>query len=186
MKLIVGLGNKGKEYEQTRHNIGFEFLDYFLDSIKCKPGRKNKYASYWEKSIKGRKTILIKPLTYMNLSGDAVLFFAKKYKVKPADIAVIHDDIDLPLYKVKLKFGGGDAGHNGIKSITERLKTPDFARVRIGVSKPDSKGKVVKHVLGKMSAGDREEFEKKFKSIEDFIMNFIILDYNKAVGRFKG
>jgi len=186
MKLIAGLGNKGKEYEATRHNIGFEFLDYFAGSLKAKTDKKNKYARWAEKSVKGNKVILLKPLTFMNLSGEAVKFFASKHKVKPEDIAVIHDDIDLELYKVKIKFGGGDAGHKGIISITEKLGTPGFARVRIGVGRPETKGKTCNYVLGKMSAEEAEEFSKKFESIKDFIMNFIIMDYNKAAGRFRG
>ncbi|MCE5301012.1 MAG: aminoacyl-tRNA hydrolase, partial [Spirochaetia bacterium] len=126
MKMIVGLGNKGQEYAHTRHNIGFEFVDYIASRYHFQLSAKNSLANFSEKEIKGRNCVIIKPLTYMNLSGDAVKHFRDKYKIKTDDLIIIHDDIDLPVYKLKIKFGGGDGGHNGIKSIIERLGTKDF------------------------------------------------------------
>ncbi len=149
MKLIVGLGNPGREYEKTRHNIGFEFIDFFSKKIKCLLDKKNKLANWGIKTIKGKKIVILKPLTYMNLSGDAVLFSIRKNKIDINEILIIHDDIDLPLYKIKIKKGGGAAGHKGIESIIEKLNDNNFSRVRIGVGKPENKNDVVDYVLSK-------------------------------------
>lgn len=185
MKLIVGLGNKGSEYAHTRHNIGFEFIDYLAAKHRFQVSAKNSLANFAEKSFDSIDTVIIKPLTYMNLSGDAVKFFAGKYKVVPTNILVIHDDIDIPPYKIKIKTGGGDGGHNGIRSIVERLETKDFPRVRIGVGKPEHKSQTVDHVLGKMDKTDMDNYCRKFETVESFLMDWINLGYIKAAGKFK-
>ena len=185
MKLIVGLGNKGSEYAHTRHNIGFEFIDYLAHKHKFQVSAKNSLANFAEKSFDSIDTVLIKPLTYMNLSGDAVKFFASKYKVVPTNILIIHDEIDIPPYKIKVKNGGGDGGHNGIKSIVERLGTKEFPRVRIGVGKPEHKSQTVDHVLGKMDKTDMENYNKKFEIVESFVINWLNMGYDKAVSKFK-
>jgi peptidyl-tRNA hydrolase, PTH1 family len=185
MKLIVGLGNKGSEYAHTRHNIGFEFIDFLAAKHKFQVSAKNSLAHFSEKSFDSEDTVVIKPLTYMNLSGDAVKFFASKYKVVPTNILVIHDEIDIPPYKIKIKTGGGDGGHNGIKSIIERLATKEFPRVRIGVGKPEHKSQTVDHVLGKMDKADMENYNKKFEVVESFMLDWLKLGYTKAAGRFK-
>jgi PTH1 family peptidyl-tRNA hydrolase len=185
MKLIAGLGNKGSEYAHTRHNIGFEFIDYLAARHKFQVSAKNSLANFAEKKFEDIDTVVIKPLTYMNLSGDAVKFFASKYKVVPTNILIIHDEIDIPPYKIKIKFGGSDGGHNGIKSIIERLGTKDFPRVRIGVGKPEHKSQTVDYVLGKMDKTDMENYNKKFVVVEGFLMDWLKLGYTKAAGRFK-
>ena len=185
MKLIAGLGNKGSEYAHTRHNIGFEFIDYLSAKNKFQVSAKNSLANFAEKKFDDIDTVVIKPLTYMNLSGDAVKFFASKYKVVPTNILIIHDEIDIPPYKIKIKFGGSDGGHNGIKSIIERLGTKDFPRVRIGVGKPEHKSQTVDHVLGKMDKTDMETYNKKFEVVEKFLLNWLNVGYTKAAGKFK-
>ncbi len=185
MKLIAGLGNKGPEYSHTRHNIGFEFIDYLAGKNKFHVSAKNSLAHFTERVLAGRDCVIIKPLTYMNLSGDAVKAFADKYKVKKDDIIIIHDDIDLPLYKVKIKQGGGNGGHNGIKSITERLGTQEYARIRIGVGKPDHKSQTVDYVLGQLDRIEMENFTKKFATAEKFLYDWIENGFTKAAGRFK-
>lgn len=185
MKLIVGLGNPGQEYERTRHNIGFEFIVFFSKKIKCNLDKKNKFANWGIKTIKGKNIIILKPMTYMNLSGEAVLSFVKKNKIDINDILIIHDDIDLPLYKVKIKKGGGAAGHNGIASIIEKLGDNSFSRVRIGVGKPENKNDVVDYVLSKFKDEEMENFYKKFEIINNFVMNYIFSGYEKAASKFK-
>lgn len=185
MKLIAGLGNKGEEYERTRHNIGFEFIDFFSAKINCLLNKKNKLASWGEKSIKGKKIILLKPLTYMNLSGDAIIFLKKKHKIELNDILIIHDDIDLPLFKIKIKKGGGAAGHKGIESIIEKLGDNNFPRVRIGVGKPEKKYEVADYVLSEFTDEEMKKFYNKFEIINEFIMNFIFLGYERAASKFK-
>ena len=186
MKLIAGLGNAGGEYAGTRHNVGFDFLDYISGRLRLKFDKKNKLAVCCRKNIKGADTIFIKPLTYMNLSGEAVGFFSQKYKIPARDMLIVHDDIDLPLYKVKIKKGGGDAGHKGVKSVIESLGSGGFARLRVGVGRPELKGGACDYVLGEMDGKEQKEFVKVFKDMEDFVMNFIHMGYEKAAGRFRG
>jgi PTH1 family peptidyl-tRNA hydrolase len=185
MKIIIGLGNKGEEYSWTRHNIGFEFLNFFSEKIKCGFSKKNNLAVWGEKSIKGKKIIILKPMTLMNLSGIAVLDCVKKFKAEIDDIIIIHDDIDLSLFKIKIKKGGGDAGHKGIRSIINELNDDRFVRVRIGVGKPENKNQVVDYVLSKLNEEEKTKFMEKFNIINEFIMNFVFLGYAKAVSKFK-
>jgi len=185
MKLIVGLGNKGGEYDRTRHNIGFEFLDHIAGKLKCKVDKKINLAFFIEKNISGEKILLIKPRTYMNQSGEAVKHFVSKHKIVPADILVLQDDIDLPLFKVKIKKGGGAGGHNGIKSIIEYLGTREFCRVRVGVGKPEHRGQTIDYVLGKFTKEEEAQFKAKFPVVEKFVMEFILKGYEAAAGRFK-
>lgn len=141
MKLIVGLGNPGDKYIGTRHNLGFETLDYFLK--KYEPVEKSEWDedkksnSLFKKiKIKNSQILLTKPLTFMNKSGEAVSKISSYYKIEPADIVVIHDELDLPLGKIQIRYGGGTAGHNGLESIIDYLGTDKFIRIRMGVGKP--------------------------------------------------
>ncbi len=185
MKLIAGLGNKGKEYIHTRHNIGFIFLDYFADDKKIKFAEKNKLAIFAKKNINGEKIFFIKPQTYMNLSGEAIKYFVDKYKINISDVIVIHDDIDLPFAKIKIKKGGGDAGHNGIKSIIQELKDNNFCRIRIGIGRPQEKGSEADFVLDRFTEEEADKLQKKFIIVENFIYNWITGGFEKAAGKFK-
>jgi PTH1 family peptidyl-tRNA hydrolase len=134
--LVVGLGNPGREHEGQRHNVGFVVADA-LRGAEGWPDYKEKWNALWTRGELGGKPVaLLKPQTYMNLSGDAVQPAASFLKVEPADIVVVHDEMDLPWKEVRIKVGGGHAGNNGIRSILGRLGTPDFARVRVGIGKP--------------------------------------------------
>ncbi len=141
MKLIVGLGNLGDKYKDTRHNIGFESLDYLLkklESLDESTWEDNKKTKSLIKKvmIKDTPALLAKPLTYMNNSGMAVSLLLDYFKIAPEDLIVIHDELDLPLGKLQIRFGGGTAGHNGVESLVEHLKTDKFLRIRMGVGKP--------------------------------------------------
>lgn len=138
MKLIVGLGNPGKEYLKTWHNIGFLALDNIASVFKFEDFKREKkfQAEIAIGEIKKQKTILAKPQTFMNNSGLTVGALAKYYKIKPTDIIIIHDDIDLPLGRIKIVGDSSAGGHNGVKSIIQYLKTQDFIRIRIGISTP--------------------------------------------------
>lgn len=185
MKLIVGLGNIGEEYEKSRHNIGFDAVDYMAQKLKCGAPKEWGSAFFCEASVKGKKALLIKPTTFMNLSGKAVAKYAAKYKMPHHDILVIHDDMDLTLFDVRIKKGGGDGGHNGIKSIIEELGAKTFCRVRVGVGKPAHKSQTVDYVLGAFSKEEQETLAKKMEIIEKFTMDFITMGYEQAAGRFK-
>lgn len=172
MKLIVGLGNPGNEYKTTRHNVGFMVLDTYLGNVKWS----SKFNSlYYETSINGEKYIFIKPQTYMNLSGSAVYSFVNFYKLSYKDILVIHDDLDLPIGKFRIKINSSSGGHNGIKDIISAIHTDAFARIKIGIS--NDKNKDTKdYVLSSFSKLELNEIENNFKSVYDIIEHF---DYDK-------
>jgi PTH1 family peptidyl-tRNA hydrolase len=173
MKLIVGLGNPGNEYKNTRHNVGFIFLNFFLSKENLSLDKKKFKGLYSEYvSLKGNKAIFLEPQTYMNLSGDSIIEFANYYKIKSEDILVIHDDLDLDLAKLRIRSKGSSGGHNGIKSIIARLGTEDFKRVRIGIGK-DSNIPVVDYVLGKFSEDNMKLLESKKEIVNCVIEDFI-------------
>jgi peptidyl-tRNA hydrolase, PTH1 family len=151
IKLIVGLGNPGPRYQGTRHNAGFMVLDRLAETIRVSADR-TKFASlYGEGSWLGEQLVLLKPQTFMNLSGRAVADAARFYKVPPANIIVVHDELDLPFGQIRLKEGGGHGGHNGLRSIIAELGSADFIRIRIGIGRPD-KGSAEKYVLAPFPA----------------------------------
>lgn len=160
MKLLAGLGNPGKDYEATRHNVGFMVLDEIAASAGAFLDRKKFGAELCEASVGGIKTLLLKPQTFMNLSGEAVGSAARFYKIAPADVIVIHDELDLEPGRVQIKIGGGHGGHNGLRSLIAHLG-PDFVRIRVGIGKPDKRD-VVGWVLGNF---DRQELQELPDSI---------------------
>lgn len=169
MKLIVGLGNPGKDYKNTRHNVGFLVLDNYLDTSDWK----EKFnALYHETRINGEKVIFIKPLTFMNLSGDAVVKYVNYYDVDIGDILVIHDDLDLPFSSYKLKKNSSAGGHNGIKSIINRLSSDAFARLKVGVSH-DRSIDTKDYVLGNFSKTEMDKFNEMQKDFNNIIESFI-------------
>ncbi len=179
MKLIVGLGNVGKEYESTRHNVGFMVIDSYLRDVSFK--EKNQ-AMYFEQNYSGEKVIFIKPTTFMNDSGLAVRKFVDFYKINVSDILVIYDDMDFEVGTFKLKPSGSSGGHNGIKSIISNLGTENFKRVRIGISKP--KGDTINYVLGKFSKSEMDEISKVTRRIADVIDDYISLDFDKLMSKY--
>jgi len=157
MKIIVGLGNPGEKYEKTRHNVGFMVLDKLLTQSSWKKSKSGLLFYSWL----GSKAELIKPQTYMNRSGEAVVYTIKKHKLGGDKVCIIHDDIDLPLGTVKVSFGGGSAGHRGVESIISTLGSKDFWRVRIGIlSRPKDKINTEKFVLQKFTKNELEIIEK--------------------------
>lgn len=154
--LIVGLGNIGDEYYGTRHNIGFEVVDRLATKFGGE-WRPLKHGSLCEVSHKGRKLLLLKPNTYMNLSGKAVAYWMQLEKIKLENVVVITDDLALPLAKLRLKPKGSDGGHNGLKSVQTSLNTTNYARLRFGVGNAFSQGQQVNFVLGKFTEDERAE-----------------------------
>lgn len=136
-RLIVGLGNPGPEYETTRHNVGFWFVDHLADKLRISLAPQSKF---FGKAGRDGDVWLLEPTTYMNRSGQAVAALANFYKITPAEVLVIHDDLDLPPGGIRLKQGGGNGGHNGLKDIQAKLGTPDFWRLRIGIGHPRTLG----------------------------------------------
>ena len=164
MKLLVGLGNPGKEYIRTRHNVGFLYIDSLNSFFKLQPCYKRKfYSDISESDVKGEKIIFSTPQTFMNRSGESVLAIANFYKIKPNQIFVVHDDIDIALGKIKVKIGGGSGGHNGIKSI-DSVIGKEYYRIRIGVGRPPQDYDVSSYVLEKFNQHDQEIIDQSVNS----------------------
>ncbi|MBI4275322.1 MAG: aminoacyl-tRNA hydrolase [Rhizobiales bacterium] len=166
MRLLVGLGNPGTRYAANRHNIGFMTIDAIAKRHGIGPWRRRFQAMTAEGLLGGDRVMLLKPETFMNDSGLAVGEAANFYKVPLVDVIVFHDEVDLPPGKVRVKTGGGDAGHNGLRSITAYLG-PDYRRVRVGVGHPGVKDIVHHHVLGDFAKSDREWVEALCTAIAD-------------------
>ena len=160
MHLVVGLGNPGREYERNRHNVGFLVADALREAAGW-PDYKQKFSGVWTRGslASGPPIALLKPQTFMNLSGDSVQPAAAFLKLAPADIIVVHDELDLPWRDVRLKLGGGHAGNNGVRSIIQRLGSADFVRVRVGIGKPPAgfRGGGADWVLSDFDAMERAE-----------------------------
>lgn len=180
MKLIVGLGNPGKEYNNTRHNIGFMVIDKYLGNVKFK----EKFNGlFYEINSNGDKVVFIKPQTYMNNSGDCVGKFVKYYNVSNQDIMVIHDDLDISVGNIKFKINSSSGGHNGIKSIISHLGNNGFFRMKLGI-KGVEKRDVVDFVLGKFSKNELVLFD--FNKCNNSIDDFIKYDYEYVMNKYNG
>ena len=180
MKLIIGLGNPGNEYEYTRHNIGFMILDSYLGKVKWKS--KNE-AFYYETKINNEKYLFLKPLTFMNLSGNAVLKFVNYYDIKLQDILVIHDDLDLNLGTIRLKENSSAGGHNGIKSIISALQSQEFKRLKIGISnnkKMDTKD----YVLGKFTKEEINILNNILNDCHNIIEDFSAMSFTDLMSKY--
>ncbi len=158
MKLIVGLGNPGLEYRDTRHNVGFKVIDALANRWRIGDQWREKFDALHMKTTAagGGQVILAKPVTFMNHSGQAVVGLAGFYKIEPADIFVVTDDVALPLGRLRARPDGGAGGHNGLKSIIQSLATQAFPRMRVGVGRGDSRRDLADHVLGRFDADERD------------------------------
>lgn len=172
--LVVGLGNPGREYENTRHNIGFQMVDVLQENFA--PGNFKKIANLAEItlfSLKNLKIILAKPLTFMNLSGEAVRYLLDFYKIPVDHLCVIHDDLDLKFAHVKIKQAGGAGGHNGLRSI-DKLAGNNYFRIRVGTDKPQERGQVTSYVLGRFQDTERELLDSLYQKIAENFEKFFI------------
>ena len=175
MKLIVGLGNPGKEYEKTRHNSGFMALDYLSDRLNVTLSSQKWNALIAKVTIEGQQVLLMKPMTYMNESGNAVIQAVNFYKIDPKDILVIHDDMDLPVGGLRIRQKGSAGGQKGMKSIIAHVGTSDIARIRVGVGHSDRGNHelVPDWVLSPVSKADFPAFEKALKSAADAAYDWV-------------
>jgi peptidyl-tRNA hydrolase, PTH1 family len=181
--LIVGLGNIGDEYQGTRHNIGFEVLDHLAkeSDIKFKSDR---LADMAEMKHKGKMLVLIKPTTYMNLSGKAVNYWMQAEKIPLENVLVIVDELALPFGKIRLGPKGSDGGHNGLKNIQEILGTTNYPRLRFGISNEFSKGSQVNYVLGKWSDEEKNTLTERIKIAADAIKAFSFIGLSRCMNEF--
>lgn len=178
-KLIVGLGNPGKEYIDTRHNIGFDLLDFLdINDYKSKFNALYKEVRYEDYII-----YLVKPLSYMNLSGKVVNDFVKYFDIDINDILIIQDDLDMVLGKIKFIYNSNHGGHNGIKDIINHLKTKEFLRLKIGISK-DNNFDIKDYVLGKFSSDEKDAINNSYMKLKDLIKDFCLLDRNSLMNKY--
>lgn len=182
IKMIVGLGNPGSEYEQTRHNAGFWFIDELAWQYKATLTEEKKFfGSVARISISGSDLWLLKPSTFMNRSGQAVAALAQFYKIKPEEILVVHDELDIPCGRIKFKLGGGNGGHNGLKDIQARLGTPDFYRLRLGIDHPGERNLVVGYVLNKPSPEHRQQIDEAINKSLKAVPMLLAGEWEEAV-----
>lgn len=183
MKLIVGLGNKGNEYNNTRHNVGFMVVDNYINknnlTLKFKLD-----GLYAETIINGEKVIFLKPQNYINLSGDVINKYIKYFKIDIKDILVIHDDMDLEIGTFKIRYKGGSAGHNGLKNIEANLKTNEYKRIKIGISKNNIDK--VDYVLGKFSSIELSKLNKVIDITYNIIEDFVSLSFENLMNKYNG
>jgi PTH1 family peptidyl-tRNA hydrolase len=165
LKLIVGLGNPGRQYEETRHNAGFLFVDYLAENNHLTWSTANQFqGEFADLVVDGRKLLLLKPMTYMNRSGSSVAKVMHYYKIHPEEMLVVHDELELSEGAVKMKRDGGHAGHNGLRDIIAHIGTRDFYRLRVGIGRP-SVGSVSDYVLSKPSKQVLDQFREMFLSV---------------------
>ena len=183
--LIVGLGNIGAEYVNTRHNIGFKIVDYVakehdLSFETAKLGAITAYNS------KGRKLILLKPNTYMNLSGKAVKYWMEKENIPKENVLIITDDLNLSFGTIRIKSKGTDGGHNGLKNIQLILNTSEYPRFRFGISDEFKKGQQVDYVLGEWNEQEREKLQERFEVAKQIVESFALAGLNETMNSFNG
>lgn len=167
--LVVGLGNPGEEYARTRHNVGAEVVEILAARHGGKLRKQKERSLTDEVNVGGKRVALAIPLTYMNLSGEAVAPLVRRYGVEPAQLVVVQDEMDFELGRLQVKNGGGLAGHNGLKSIVAHLHTQDFVRVRIGIGKPPGSRQGADHVLRRFSKVERKEIDVTLEEAADAV-----------------
>ena len=183
--LIVGLGNIGAEYVNTRHNIGFKILDYFAnqESVSFQTQKLGDVAEY---KIKGRTVLLLKPNTYMNLSGKAVKYWLEKENIEKENTLVITDDLNLSFGSIRIKTKGSDGGHNGLKNIQLLLNSTEYPRFRFGISDAFKKGKQIDYVLGEWSPEEKEALKERLSISTEIIKSFALAGLNNTMNLFNG
>lgn len=187
--LIVGLGNVGAEYEGTRHNSGFMVLDRLLKACSREGGEKPTYvlerhAYRAEVKMKGRTLVLIRPTTYMNLSGKAVQYWMQKEKIQPANLLVVVDDIALPVGKIRMKKQGSNGGHNGLANIDDLLHTSNYSRLRIGIGSNFGQGHQIDYVLGRFTDEEQAQLDPALDKAVEAVKAFVTLGPDRAMNMY--
>lgn len=184
MHLLVGLGNPGEQYRHTRHNLGWDALASLLRQHHCSVATRRFKGEFGDGRIGEHRILWLMPLTYMNLSGEAVGPAARFYKIEPERVVVLHDDMDLPLGRVRIKIGGGNAGHNGLKSIQNWLGTADFVRIRLGIGRPPGAMDPARFVLQPFTADETKVVEATLAGVEKAMPLVLEGDLPGAMNRF--
>lgn len=183
MKLIVGLGNKGKEYEKTRHNAGFMAIDEIVKNYNLVFDKEKFDGLYCDLKIKDEKIIFLKPQKYMNLSGEVIKKFVDFYKIEINDLLIINDDLDLPLGKIKIKSKGSSGGHNGLRNIEKCLGTKEYKRLKIGISN-NKNINTVDYVIGKMPLDEHSKLMETIKLIPEIFNDYLNLTFDNLMNKY--
>ena len=183
--LIVGLGNIGEQYANTRHNIGFKILDYFAsqESLNFETQKLGDVTTY---KLKGRTFIFLKPSTYMNLSGKSVVYWLTKENIPLENLLIVTDDLNLPFGSIRIKTKGSDGGHNGLKDIQEKLNTVTYNRFRFGISDAFNKGQQVDYVLGEWTDEENQKLKERLDKSVEIIKSFALAGINITMNTFNG
>ena len=183
VKLVVGLGNPGAEYASSRHNAGFMVIERLLASLPAGRFTESRTASsrFFSGRFRQKPLYLQQPLTFMNLSGEAVARAAGRLQLQPSEILIVSDDMDLPLGRLRLRRGGSDGGHNGLKSVISELGSADFRRLRLGIGRPEHRGEVVDHVLSAFSPEEQERFDAELDSAVKAVKLVLSVPFNLAM-----
>ena len=182
IRAIIGLGNPGTEYADTRHNAGFRFLDVVAAEYGAVLRPEPRFSAQVAKTaIDSREVWLVAPQTFMNNSGSAVVKCAHFYKLPPAELLVVHDELDIPLGSARLKFGGGAGGHNGVADIAQKLATPEFARLRIGIGRPEKSAQVVSYVLKRPPLAEAERIDAALYAAKRELPTIVSGDFARAM-----
>lgn len=184
MYLVVGLGNPEGEYSNSRHNMGFDTINKIAEKLDVKISREKYKGLYGETTINNEKVILLKPQTYMNLSGDSIIQFKNFYKIPDENIIIIYDDMDIEKGNIKIRKQGGPGSHNGMKSVIDVLNTDVFPRIRIGIGKPMFKEMTIAYVLEKISKEEREILDKAIDKAADATIDIIEKGIDKTMNMY--
>ena len=183
MYLIVGLGNPEEEYKNTRHNMGFDTINKLANDYNIEMNKQKFKAIYGMGTIEGEKVILLKPQTYMNLSGESIIEWVNFYKLAMDKVIIVYDDIDVEPATIKIRKKGSAGSHNGMKSVIQSLNTENFTRIRVGIGKPEYKGDMINYVIGKLPKEEYEELQKGTelakKAIVEILANGVDIAMNK-------
>ena len=183
--LIVGIGNKGDEYLETRHNIGFKVADKIASKMDV-PFKSSNFGQLAEGKHRGRKVFVLKPDTYVNLSGNAVRYWMQKENIPLENILIITDDLALPFGALRMKGKGSDAGHNGLKNIQQVLNTQSYARLRFGISAEFSEGKQVDYVLGEWNDDEKAKLPERIDKFSEAALSFVFAGIQNTMAAFNG
>ena len=181
--LIVGLGNVGPDYVNTRHNIGFKLINFYAKSHSLQ-FESSRLGSISKHKLKGKILVFLKPNTYMNNSGKSVKYWLQKEKIPMENLLIVTDDLNLPFGTIRLKIKGSDGGHNGLKDIQEKLKTSNFQRLRFGIGNKFSKGKQVEFVLSEWTQDEKLNLEKQLETFNNLVVDFVFIGINKTMNKY--
>lgn len=182
--IVVGLGNPGRTYDNTRHNVGFDTIDFLSEKYGIKVSKSKHKALIGDGAVEGVRTLLVKPQTFMNLSGESVREIMEWYKVPAGNVILVYDDIDLSFGKIRVRAKGSSGSHNGMKSVIYQIQTDDFPRVRIGIGKPTVGWALVDYVLGKFPEEDRKLINESVENAADAVSTIIKSGITNAMNKY--